>query len=97
MMPLLRIIKTRGEVLVVICDKDLLGKEFRQGEFRLKVSESFYRGEEASVEKCISALNEATIANLVGSIVEDAIKAGIIDPHCVMRIQNVPHAQMVRI
>jgi hypothetical protein len=54
-------------------------------------------GEEASIERCISALNEATIANLVGSIVEDAIKAGIIDPQCVMRIQNVPHAQLVRI
>ncbi|KUO42742.1 MAG: hypothetical protein APU95_01630 [Hadesarchaea archaeon YNP_N21] len=96
-MPLLRIIKTEGEVLVIICDKDLLGKEFRQGEFRLHVSESFYMGEEASIERCISALNEATIANLVGSIVEDAIKAGIIDPQCVMRIQNVPHAQLVRI
>lgn len=96
-MPLLRIIKTKDEVIVIICDKDLLGKEFRQGEFKLKVSESFYKGEDASVERCISALNEATIANLVGSIVEDAIKAGLIDPRCVMKIQNVPHAQMVRI
>jgi hypothetical protein len=95
-MPLLRTLRTRGEVLVIICDAELLGKEFREGKFRLKVDESFYCGEEASIEKCLQALQEATIANLVGSIVEYAIKAGFIDQMSVIRIQNVAHAQMVR-
>jgi len=95
-MPLLRILQTRGEVLVVICDAGLLGKEFKTGKLRLKVDESFYCGKEASVEKCLQALREGTIANLVGSIVEHAIKAGFIDHTNVIRIQNVLHAQMVK-
>jgi hypothetical protein len=95
-MPLLRILRTQGEVLVVICDAGLLGKEFKKGELRLKVDESFYCGEEVSVETCLQALREATIANLVGSIVEHAIKAGFVGAANVIRIQNVPHAQMVK-
>jgi hypothetical protein len=95
-MPILRVLRTQGEVLVVICDAGLIGKEFKHGELRLKVDKSFYCGEESGVETCLQALREATIANLVGSIVEHAIKAGFIDHANVIRIQNVPHAQMVK-
>jgi len=95
-LPRLRIIHTGGEVLVVICDAKLIGKEFKQGEFKLRVDGSFYGGREASVEECIEALREATIANMVGSIIKHAIKEGIIDSANVMMIKGVPHAQMVR-
>lgn len=95
-MPSLRVIRTQGEVLVVVCDPELLGKKFKQGELKLEVKESFYRGTEASVEECLTALREATIANLVGSIVRYAVKVGIIERANVIRIQNVPHAQLVR-
>jgi len=88
--------RTQEEVLVAICDAELLGKEFKQGELRLKIDEGFYCGDEANVEACLAALKEATIANLVGSIVEHAVKAGFIDRANVMRFQNVPHAQMVK-
>ncbi|MBA7597765.1 hypothetical protein ES703_04771 [subsurface metagenome] len=96
-MPFLRVIRTQSEVLVIVCDPELLGKKFKQGELRLEVNESFYRGTEASVKECIAALREATIANLVGSIVRHAIKVGIIERANVLRIQNVPHAQLVRL
>ena len=95
-MPLLRVMRTQEEVLVAICDAKLLGKEFRQKELRLKIDEGFYRGEEASVESCLQALKEATIANLVGSIVEHAVKAGFVDRENVMMFKNVPHAQIVK-
>jgi hypothetical protein len=75
----------------------LVGKEFREGKFRLRVNESFYRGEEKSVGECLAALRGATVANLVGSIVEHAIKADIIKPENVIHIQNVAHAQLVRL
>jgi len=91
------VIQTQGEVLVVVCDPELLGKKFEQGELGLEVKESFYRGEEASVEECLAALREATIANLVGSIVGHAVEAGIIERANVIKIQNVPHAQLVKL
>ncbi len=83
-------------MLVVVCDSELLGKKFNQGKLKLEVKESFYRGTEASVEECLTALREATIANLVGSIVRHAVKVGIIERSNVLKIQNVPHAQLVR-
>ncbi len=85
------------EILVTVCDKELLGKEFREGELKLKVSESFYKGRSANVSDCLKAMREATIGNLVGSIVEEAIKAGFVDPRNVLKIQGVAHAQFVRI
>lgn len=82
---------------MAICDVELFGKEFREGELRLKVEENFYKGEEASVEECLEVLKDATIANLVGSIVDSAIEAGYVDSDNVLEIEGIPHAQMVRL
>jgi len=96
-MPELKIRRVGGEVVVSVCDAELIGKEFREGEVRLKVSEEFYRGREASVSECLKAMREATIGNLVGSIVEVAVREGLIDPSRVLRVEGVPHAQFVRL
>jgi len=96
-LPQLRIERIQGEVLVIICDSELIGKSFEEGHLKLKVKRSFYKGREATAEECLEALKEATIANMVGSIVEHAVKAGFVHPSSVIRIQNVPHAQMVRL
>lgn len=95
-MPLLRILKVEDETIVIICDADLLGKTFRKKRVRLEVKESFYRGREATVEECLEALREATIANLVGSIVDHAIAHGLVNPECVLKFGKVKHAQIVR-
>jgi hypothetical protein len=95
-MPELRVRRVGEEVLVTVCDGELLGKEFKEGDLRLKVSEEFYRGRKASAEECLQAMREATIGNLVGSIVEDAVREGIIDPRCVLRVEGILHAQFVR-
>ncbi|MGC8816428.1 MAG: DUF424 domain-containing protein [Candidatus Hadarchaeum sp.] len=96
-LPLLRIIQTQGENLVIICDRELLGKKFKEGKFQIEVKESFYCGREATIDECIQALRNATIANLLGSIVDHAIDAGIIEKRNVLRIAGVPHAQLVRL
>lgn len=96
-LPLLRTIQTQGENLVVICDKELLGKKFKDGKLQIEVKESFYGGKEESVDKCIEALRNATIANMLGSIVECAVEEGIVDRSMVLRIKGVQHAQLVRL
>jgi hypothetical protein len=83
--------------MVIVCDEELLGKKLLCGELKLEVKESFYGGEKASVEDCLTALKNATIGNLVGSIVEHAVKAGIIERENILYFQNVPHAQLVRL
>lgn len=95
-MPQLSIKRRSEEILVTICDQELFGRELREGDLSLEVSPSFYEGEEVSVEECLEALKEATIANMVGSIVEEAIEAGYVDSDYVLEIEGVQHAQMVR-
>lgn len=82
--------------MVIVCDEELLGKKLKKGELKLEVEESFYRGENAGVEDCLVALRNATIGNLVGSIVEHAVKAGMVGRENVLHFKNVPHAQLVR-
>ncbi len=95
--PLLRTVQQGTENVVMICDKELLGKKFKEGELTIEVKESFYGGHDASVEKCIAALQSATIANLLGSIIKKAVSAGIIDQNNVIKIQKVLHAQLIRL
>ncbi len=77
-----------------VCDSELLGERFEDGDFQLEVDREFYEGKEASVEECLEALEKATIANLVGSIIKHAIEAGYINSDYVIEIEDVPHAQM---
>jgi hypothetical protein len=84
------------EVIVALCDKELIGKRLREGEIRLHVNPYFYKGVLASRKIVREALKSATIANIVGKrSVNLAIREGIIDKRNVITVQGVPHAQMI--
>lgn len=84
------------EVLVAVSDESCLGKEFTEGDVHLKVSKEFYGEEHADKDEVVSALCDATIANIVGEqSVATAVENGFVNPGDVMYIQGVPHAQMV--
>lgn len=95
---ILRERQTREGLLVAVCDTDVLGETFENGDVSITVNEEFYGGEEASRETVISSLTRATIANIVGTeSVDVAIEAGIIDQQNVLEIGATRHAQLVRI
>lgn len=84
------------EVLVAVSDESCLGQEFTEGDVRLKVSKEFYGEDHADKDEVVSALSDATIANLVGEqSVATAVENGFVNPHDIIYIQGVPHAQMV--
>jgi hypothetical protein len=84
------------EILVAVCDSELIGRTFREGELHLSVNEDFFKGSPADEYEVKKALEDATIANLVGEqAVACGIDSGIIDEHCVITIDGIPHAQMV--
>ena len=86
-----------GDVLIGACDEELLGKKFSEGKFHLDVCHRFYDGRRITIETLKEYLEIATIANLVGEkAVQCAVKMGLIDPDCIIRIKGIPHAQMVR-
>ena len=92
----LKIYRVRGEVLVAVCDSDIVGKTFREGDGKIEVKESFYGEREVGEEEVKRALMMATIANITGrKAVELAIRLGIVDRENVLKIGECWHAQMV--
>jgi len=85
------------DLLVAACDEPLLGRKLKEGQLRLDVSAEFYGGDQGAEDMLLSRLTTATMANLVGQeVCRIAAEHGFIDEDCVMTIEGVPHAQMVR-
>lgn len=86
-----------GDCLVAACDADLVGKTFKEGKIRIEVSSSFYGDMQVNEETFISALQQSTIANLLGkSTIGCAKKAGLIDKSDVTTVAGIPHVQIVK-
>ncbi len=89
---------TEGHIIVAVCDRNILGKKFREGKLVLKLDSSFYKGDEADEIEVKEALSSATIANIAGEkAIACAVECGCIDPDAVIFIEGIPHAQMIRI
>ncbi len=89
---------TEGQLIVAVCDKNIIGKKFMQGELVLKLDEGFYKGEDAWEDDVKAALSDATIANIAGEkSIACAVECGCVDPDNIIFIQGIPHAQMVKI
>ena len=94
----LKIRNTGRETLVSICDKDILGKKFKEGKLKIHINENFYKGDLVPIAEAIKTLETATIANLVGrNTVSHAIKEGYVNEDSVIYIQGIPHVQIIKI
>ena len=86
-----------GDILVAVRDEGLLGQLLKDGDLRLDVSEEFYGGDNGDEEMLLNRLAAAKLANLVGKeVCRIAAEHDYIDQGCLITIQGVPHAQMVR-
>jgi hypothetical protein len=94
----IKVFKDTKYTLVAVCDAGLLGETFREGKLKLEVKLDFYKGVPSSIPEAIQVVDEADIANLVGSgIVEAALQQGLVNPSAIVHIDGVPHVQIVRI
>jgi hypothetical protein len=94
-----KVVKTKFDVLVAICDENIVGKEIEiEKGFKVVASERFYKEKLINEEEAIELMKEATIGNLLGeNIVKLAIEKNIISPEGVILIGEIPHAQFVKI
>ncbi len=90
--------RTRYEIVVAICDENLLDKELGWRGLKIKVTKSFY-GEKLVDERiAIKLMEKATIGNIFGkNIVALAKKNGFITKENIILIDDVPHAQFAKI
>jgi len=85
-------------VLLAVCDCELLGKTLREGKIVFHVKDEFYNGRKATIEEAMGMINNSTIVNLVGNVcVEKAIAKGYVHPDAVIKIEGVRHAQIVKL
>ena len=85
------------DVVVAICDEDLLGKTFSEGAVKIEVSEKFYGGEKMRIGEAMKIAKKATIANFLGrNTVKYAVKNKLVHKDAVIVIASIPHAQLIK-
>jgi hypothetical protein len=90
--------KNGKDIVLAICDAELLGQTLQEGKITFKVKDEFYNGGKTSTEEAINMIKNATIINLVGKhCVEKAIQNGYVHPDAVLTINNIPHAQIMKL
>lgn len=90
-----KVYKTPKEVLVSVCDIEILGKELEEG---FEVKEEFYGGSECEEDGLMDILGEATIINAVGNkVVEFLIREELVEEEKTIKIGDVLHAQVARL
>lgn len=93
-----KIVRQGANVMIAVCDTEILGKKLKDKNRVFEVSEYFYKGKRMTVEEAIELVKRCTIANLVGKNTVGCAKAeGIVHPEAVLQILDVPHALIVRI
>lgn len=92
---LLKIHETIKGSVVAVCDRDLRGSRFSEGERVLEVGEDFFGGNEADVDEIVSALNGCVTANIVGEeIISSLVERNFIDEENISEIDGVPTIQL---
>lgn len=94
-----KVFQTRYEVVIAICDEALIDKELKlKKDLKVKVSKNFYGGKLVDEVTVVKMMKRATIGNLIGKdIVRIAEENGFISKENIILIDEIPHAQFVKI
>ena len=86
----------RYELVLAICDKELVGKELRKDP-SFKVSKEFYCEKECDEEEAVELIKKCTTVNLIGKkIVQLALERKFITQENIILIGGIPHAQFIK-
>lgn len=89
--------RERREVVVAICDAELLGRTIEEGDLRLEVSREFYGGLKVLVTEIHRYMSEATVINLLGNnVVREAARENQVILQAAIKIRGILHVQLVR-
>lgn len=89
--------KTKNNQLILaVCDKDIIGKKFEEEKKQLDMTSDFYKGEEMSDKKTADLMKKAYMINFVGKeAIKLAINESIIEKENTKKICNVPYAMVL--
>lgn len=90
--------KIGNNVLLAMCDAEILGRTLRKGKIVFHVKEEFYKGAKVSIEEAMAMIENSTTVNMIGkNVVKKAIEKGHVHPEAVINIEGIPHAQIVKL
>ncbi len=93
----LKIHRSKGKVIVAICDEEILGKIFRDGPIVLDISTKFYGGKRVDLERVLEAIKMADIVVASGKrIVEELSRRGLASVEFALKVEDQLHIQIIR-
>lgn len=86
-----KVTEYQKNLMLNICDADLLGKSISENELTMKISESYYGNEIIEIEEAKKLLENSNIINMVGKdAVSLSLELGIGSENGVKKIFGVP-------
>ncbi len=82
---------------MAICDSEIMGRKFEEGNRRLDLCGEFFNGEEMSEEQVLAIIKDEKTEDATFNIVGEksiglALKAGIVKKEGIIKIQGIPIA-----
>ncbi|PIY90480.1 MAG: DUF424 domain-containing protein [Nitrosopumilales archaeon CG_4_10_14_0_8_um_filter_34_8] len=86
-----KVTEYQKNLMLNICDADLLGKSISENELTMKISESYYGNEIIEIDEAKKLLETSTIINMVGKdTISLSLELGIGSENGVKKISDVP-------
>ena len=93
-----KIHKSGNDIVLAVCDSEILGKVFKGGKLKLEIKKSFYYEKKAKKSDLSEFFKKATIINLSGKkTIDFAINENLVDKNNTISINGVPHAQIIKL
>ena len=95
---IVNVLENEKGILVVVCDEELLGKLFEEGETQLDLTSDFYKGKTYTPTETMDIIRNADTLHLVGEkAVRLGMEEGMIEEGHVLIVDGVPHAEFSRL
>ena len=86
-----RVTDYQKNMMLNICDFDLLGKEIVQNKLTMNISKNYYGDKVVNKEEAENLLKKSSIINMVGDdAISLSIKLGIGSENAIKRVSGVP-------
>ena len=86
-----RVTDYQSNMMLNICDADLLGKNIVEGELNMNISESYYGEKLIEKDEARTLLKQSSIINMVGeNTISLSIQLGIGSKNGIKKISNIP-------
>tara|TARA_B110000014_G_scaffold139676_1_gene96837 strand:+ start:195 stop:491 length:297 start_codon:yes stop_codon:yes gene_type:complete len=86
-----KVISASGNLMLNICDPELLDKTFEDGNTKIKIKSNYYAERDVDEHEAKNLLEKCNSINMVGEkTISLAISLGIGSENSIRRIENIP-------